>query len=311
MSHTQTASTTNSRIGAMLQGLNFFTAEELDSLRNPQYMQMRSLSDGGRAFESRLGDVQPNSFLFAERPDHPYDALLTTRPVKSYDPLRICKDTANGYLSMPEQALYPLDKFEFKGKGDLPATGPMAEVPEFDIGTPEELMEEYMQTQAEPTVADVAVVDVIQIEDERAHQLITTPDPVQRAVVLLRLLEEDVYMMERVGGIDPLSLSADILAKEPRHAKSVLNRSHAEIHRVMRERRISFVEAKFDNQLNALAHTGHIMLMMQLHRVREDDRTDDLIAALNRLDYTHWSDKDTGHLHLRHKAHAKYGSIIV
>jgi hypothetical protein len=212
---------------------------------------------------------------------------------------------------MPEQALYPLDTFEFKGTGELPATGPMMETPEFDVGTPEELMEEYMQTQAEPTDADEGFVITMQIEDERAHQLITTPDPVQRAVVLLRLLEEDVYMMERVGGIDPLSLSTDMLFKEPRHAKSALNRGHAEAQRVMKERRITFVEALFDNKLNALAHTGHIMLMMQLYRIRDEDRIDDLVEALTRLEYTHWIDLDTGHLHLRHKSHSKYGSIIV
>lgn len=323
MSHTQTASTTNSRIGAMLNNLNFFTPEDLDGMRNPKLMEVRYIGDGGRPFERLRFGVKPGGlelkkdpsspagFLLIERPEHPYDALIMPRPVKPYNPLRNSEGTASGYLSMPEQALYPLDKFEFKGNGDLPATGPMAELPEFDIGTPEELMEEYMQTQAEPTVADVEVVDVIQIEDERAHQLITTPDPVQRAVVLLRLLEEDVYMMERVGGIDPLSLSTDLLSREPRHAKSVLNRGQHDINRLMKERNISYVEAKFDNKLNALAHTGHIMLMMQLHRIRDEDRIDDLMEALTRLEYTHWIDLDTGHLHLRHKAHNKYGSIIV
>ncbi|ARV77296.1 hypothetical protein FDI21_gp127 [Pseudomonas phage Noxifer] len=249
-------------------------------------------------------------FLTKKRPDHPLDKFIMAPP----EPRHSHFAGGSGFVDFPDHsALHPIEQFGH-GDGQPGEWGDM-----YGAWSAEHLMEEYMKTQegktpdpveaVEQTEAEVA--DVLQLEDERVHQLINTPDPVQRAVVLLRLLEEDVYMMERVQGIDMLNLSTDILANENSHAKCVLNRSRSEIREIMTERHVSFVEAKFDNKLNALAHTSHVMLITQLHRCREVDRLIGLCTALTRMQYTYWIEEGTGHLHLRHKSHHKYGAIIV
>lgn len=286
-----------------------------------QFRRPSSIFADARSFGCPLAYEKPDGidwltkddvmgFLTKKRPDHPLDKFIMAPPEPRYPHFA----GGSGFVDFPDHSvLHPIEQFGH-GDGQPSEWGDM-----YGAWSAEHLMEEYMKTQEgktpDPvhavvqTEADVA--DVLQLEDERVHQLITTADPVQRAVILLRLLEEDVYMMERVSGIDMLNISTDVLANENRHAKSVLNRGQGDIRTIMKERRVSFVEAKFDNKLNALAHTSHVMLMMQLHRCRDENRLDALMAALTRLEYTHWIDLDTGHLHLRHKSHHKYGAIIV
>lgn len=255
-------------------------------------------------------DIQ--RFLTVKRPDHPKDVFIMAEPGPRDNYPRIAG--GSGFVDFPDHSIqHPLESFGH-GEGNPGEWGDM-----YGAWSAEHLMEEYMKTQESTTPdpvqavtqSEVEVSEVLQLEDDRVHQLLVTSDPVQRAVVLLRLLEEDVYMMERVQGIDMLNLSTDILANENTHAKCVLNRSRSEIRDVMKERHVSFVEAKFDNKLNALAHTSHVMLITQLHRCREEDRLIGLCAALTRMQYTYWIEEGTGHLHLRHKNHNKYGAIII
>lgn len=267
-------------------------------------------------------DIQ--GFLTKKRPAHHWDPLLVNglamkpvadiyeppvsiEPKRSYNPHLAGKD---GYLSIPHVALYP-DVTPHQEE-------PPLECETLDTWDAEHLMEEYLkmreqqgniETQATTDPVEAASV-VIQLEDERAHQLIETPDPVQQATVLLRLLEEDVYMLERLGQVDIAAVVSELLGTNAQSVVTPLERSTHDVQCIMAEERVTYVEAVWGNALNALAYISHHKLVKTLRAVREADRVGDLQAALTRMDYTHWVDDATGLVHLRNKMHNKYGAVI-
>jgi hypothetical protein len=314
-------------MGKMLASLPFYDPNETFEELKPRWvltppgvnMTMRSLSDGGRAFESQMSPAeQKSAFQFKDRPNHPFDQLLIDSATEHGDPLpmrgnlfnpvtnssnRYSRERATdlGYLSIPHCALHPLDQYQFGT--DTPSAGQ----PEFGF-TAEELMEEYMQTQTAPTVADVAVVEVIQIEDDRAHQLNAPGCMVAQAVTLLRLLEEDIYMLERVS----ITSVDDMIKfkKDQRISNEDYVRNSVRIKEAISKGIDMTPEVVWGNKLNALANMHHSKLIGVLRQLKTDDRGEELIAALDRMEYTNWTDAD-GCIHLRHKAHNQYGSIVI
>jgi hypothetical protein len=283
----------------------------------------RSMHALGMTFEKPDGldwldkqDIQ--NFLTKKRPQHQWDPLLVNglamkpvvdiyeppvsiEPKQSYQPHIAGKD---GYLSIPHVALYP----------DVVPPQDEAPLECETVGTwdAQHLMEEYlkMKDQVGHTTVEASLGEVVQLEDERAHQLIETPDPVQQATILLRLLEEDVYMLERLGRTDMAGVASDLMANGDTFMTTPLTRTKHDVQRIMAEERVTYVEAVYGNALNALVHISHCKLVKTLHAVREADRVSDLQAALTRMDYTHWVDDATGQVHLRNKTHNKYGAVI-
>lgn len=297
MQSTQHAPLT-SRIGQILNSLPFYTQEELAAKPEPMKLfgkdfaiRQRTLSDGGRPFEHLTGsDISTASFLATARPNHRLDNLLIDspankalaarafKPAEHYDNTPPACNIESGYLTMPDWEMFPLDKTKF-GDAQPTVDHSLTHDVAFEF-TAEELMEEYMEAQ-NVTVADKAVVDVLQIEDTFVHQLISPACLVTQAVTLLRLLEDDIRMMESVRTM----VIGDVLTPN--------------------------AERVWGSKLNALVNLNHCKLAKVLHEIKREGKIVKLQESLDRMDYSNAYNHETQVLSLRHKAHAKYGMITV
>jgi hypothetical protein len=293
MSSTQHVNTQQSRMANILSNLPFFTPEELSQKAEPMKIytgkpiSQRTLSVNPAWDEVRPRFEVPQGFFSRPRPEHRLDKLLIDspahkalaarlfKPAEHYDNTPPACNIDSGYLTMPDLALYPLDPHRF---GD---TQPAPEDLTFGF-TAEELMEEYMENQQPEIVAtDVAVADVLQIEDDFVHQLVRPSCLVTQAVTLLRLLEDDIRMMESVR---TMTIN-DALTQNS--------------------------ERVWGSKLNALVNTNHCKLAQVLHEIKRTGKTVKLQEALDRMDYSNAYNHDTQVLSLRHKNHAKYGMITI
>lgn len=257
-----------------------------------------------------------HNFLNKQRPSHRWDPLLVNglnmQPVNSeITPTPVRKrheynqyHGLEGYVSIPHTAM-EFDQAPVAAKQPEPEPEPAGwgkqEIIDLFLKKKHVLAEEVVPYK--PT-------EVLEVEDDRVHQLFETNDPVQQATILLRLLEEDVYTFERLGQTDLASVASEALGLDTKGVKTPLELSGREVQRRMAEERLTYVEVVWGNALNALVYISHRRLATTLLAIREAERIADLQASLTRMGYVHWVDQDTGRIHLRHKDHGKYGVII-
>ncbi|MNN65358.1 hypothetical protein D3C81_1808560 [compost metagenome] len=113
------------------------------------------------------------------------------------------------------------------------------------------------------------------------HQLISPACLVTQAVTLLRLLEDDIRMMESVRTM----VIGDVLTPN--------------------------AERVWGSKLNALVNLNHCKLAKVLHEIKREGKIIPLQEALDRMKYSNAYNHDTQVLSLRHKDHAKYGMITI
>ncbi len=151
--------------------------------------------------------------------------------------------------------------------------------------TAEELMESFMEqnstTPAELMTLLPARPPRVELTDDFAHQLVIPKCPITYAVTLLRLLEEDVYTLERMS-----SSSVD----------AFLTKNSVKI---------------WGTKLNALVHMQHRKLVETIQRIKTESRVKDFMAALDRMGYANWFDSASNVIHLRSNLHVQYGYISV
>ena len=151
--------------------------------------------------------------------------------------------------------------------------------------TAEELMESFMEQNSTTTAELMALAPVRQprvvLTDDFAHQLVTPKCPITYAVTQLRLLEEDVYTLERLN-----SASVD----------ACLTSNSVKI---------------WGTKLNALVHMQHRKLVETIQRIKTESRVKDFMAALDRMGYANWFDSASNVIHLRSNLHVQYGYISV
>ena len=260
MSHVHTNPV--SRLAGIIASLPFYSPEEKFETIQPRWVgqpkPLRTLS--ASRVQRKEADMANTRYLTAERPAHQMDPLLA----------KILREDATIDLSATNT------QHEW-----VPPRLPNTQPEDHAFGfTAEECMEEYMETQ-QVVVADQAVVEVLQIEDEFVHQLVRPTCLVTQAVVLLRLLEDDIRMMETVK---TMSVSDAV----PLNAERV-----------------------WGSKLNALVNTGHCKLATVLHEIKREGKINQLQDALDRMNYSNAYNHETKVLSLRHKEHAQYGMITI